>query len=222
MKILAVETSTLTGGVALLEDDRLKGEVTLSVSVQHSERLMPAIDQLLKDAGETLQMIDLFAVSAGPGSFTGLRVGIAAVQGLSFATGKRVVPVSTLKALAINAVLFRGTVVPVLDARRGEFYAAAYRSGGVPGTLPEPLMDEQAVSLESLLDQVGKLPRPFLFLGEGALAVRETLAEWAGEGGIVAPPLLSQPRAASVGFLASLEGNTAMSLPLPRYLRAVS
>jgi tRNA threonylcarbamoyladenosine biosynthesis protein TsaB len=127
MRILAVETSTLAGGVAALDGERVVGESLLNISLTHSERLMAMVDRLLVDCGWGLDQLDGLAVSVGPGSFTGLRVGIAAVKGLAFATGLPVAAVPTLDALAAAVPFSFRAVCPVLDARKGEVYVSLYR-----------------------------------------------------------------------------------------------
>jgi len=215
LKVLAVETSTLTGSVALLEDRRLRGEVTLSVSVQHAERLLPAISRLLGDAGERLEEIGLFAVAVGPGSFTGLRVGVSAVQGLSLACGKPAVGVSSLQALALNGSYFSGTIIPLLDARRGEVYAGAYQWGV---GLPKMILPDEAIAIDRLIAWTERLPPPHLFLGEGVETAREVLTGDRMENRILDSSLLATSRAANVGFLA-LSEDAATLPPLPRYCR---
>ena len=130
MRLLAVDTSTLTGAVALLEDDTLVAESRLNVALTHGERLLPAIDGILAAAGWSLAELDALAVAVGPGSFTGLRIGVSTVKGLAFATGKPTVPVSTLEALAWSLPLAAHPVCPVLDARKGEVYTALFLTRG--------------------------------------------------------------------------------------------
>lgn len=125
MNILAVDTAGKTAGVALLQDDRLLYEVYLDGGMTHSETLMPMIDTCLKMCGLTCADIDLYAVNAGPGSFTGLRIGLAAVKGLAFPRETLCAPVSTLEALAA-AHTGEGTVLCTLDARRAQVYSAAF------------------------------------------------------------------------------------------------
>mgnify|MGYP000345581531 CR=1 FL=1 len=125
MNILAVDTAGKTAGVALLQDDRLLYEVYLDGGMTHSETLMPMIDSCLKMCGLTCADIDLYAVNAGPGSFTGLRIGLAAVKGLAFPRETLCAPVSTLEALAA-AHTGEGTVLCALDARRAQVYSAAF------------------------------------------------------------------------------------------------
>ena len=125
MNILAVDTAGKTLGVALLQDDRLKYECYLDGGMTHSETLMPLVDHCLKLCGLTCADIDLFGVNAGPGSFTGLRIGLAAVKGLAFPRETLCAPVSTLEALAA-AHTGEGTVLCALDARRAQVYSAAF------------------------------------------------------------------------------------------------
>ncbi len=102
MKLLAIETSTMLGGIAVMEDDTLIAESRMNVKATHSERIMADIDNALKRSGFTIDDIDVFGIASGPGSFTGLRVGLSTLKGLSYATGKKVVSVSTLEAFAWN------------------------------------------------------------------------------------------------------------------------
>ena len=125
MNILAVDTAGKTVGVALLQDDRLLYERYLDAGMTHSETLMPLIDNCLKLCGMGCKDIDLYGVNAGPGSFTGLRIGLAAVKGLAFPRETLCAPVSTLEALAA-AHTGCGTVLCALDARRAQVYSAAF------------------------------------------------------------------------------------------------
>ena len=131
MRILAVDTTTSSGSAALLEDRRLVGEVAGESGSSHSSRLLGAVDHLLRAASLEVADVDAFAVAAGPGSFTGIRIGLSTVKALSFASGKPVVPVSTLRALALKLVRGGATLVcPVLDAKKGEVYAALFEGAG--------------------------------------------------------------------------------------------
>src|SRR5688572_26806657 len=130
MRVLAVDTSTMAGGVALLEDDRVVGESLLDVRTTHSERLMLAIDRALTDAGWRPASVDGLAVAIGPGSFTGLRIGLAAVKGLALALACPIAGVPTLDAMAAGLPWASRPVCPILDARRDEVYASLYRWDG--------------------------------------------------------------------------------------------
>lgn len=217
MKILAIETSTLTGSVALLEDDSIIGEITLSVSVQHSERLMPAIDQLLCDASTKPSDIDLYAVATGPGSFTGLRIGIAAAQGLSLSQGRPVIGVSTLEALAFHGAFFPGLIVPLLDAYRGEVYRGLYRGGS--GSL-EAIDEDRVTGIQPLIEELRRQDAEVLLLGNGAEIHGDQIQKALGKT-TVAPGPLRNPRASNVAFLALRKSKEAIPRepPFPRYLR---
>src|SRR5262245_4578017 len=130
MRVLAVETSTLAGGAALLDGGLVVGEYTLDVSLTHSERLMGAVDRLLSDAGWTVRDLEGLAVSVGPGSFTGLRIGLSTVKGLALALTIPIAAVPTLDALATLLPFAALPVCPVLDARKREVYASLYRWNG--------------------------------------------------------------------------------------------
>src|SRR5438876_6200983 len=127
MRVLAVETSTLAGGAALLDGGLVVGEYTLDISLTHSERLMGTIDRLLTDAGWTVHDLEGLAVSVGPGSFTGLRIGLSTVKGLALALTIPIAAVPTLDAMAAALPFAELPVCPVIDARKGEVYASLYR-----------------------------------------------------------------------------------------------
>ena len=162
MNILAVDTAGKTAGVALLQDDRLLYEVYLDGGMTHSETLMPMIDTCLKMCGLTCADIDLYAVNAGPGSFTGLRIGLAAVKGLAFPRETLCAPVSTLEALAA-AHTGEGTVLCALDARRAQVYSAAFDLA-----THARLLDDDARAVTDLADFVENCKKPLFFVGDGA------------------------------------------------------
>jgi tRNA threonylcarbamoyladenosine biosynthesis protein TsaB len=126
MKVLGIDTSTSCGGVGLVDDERVISECLLNVSVTHSERLLATIEHLLKESGHSVEELDGWAVSLGPGSFTGLRIGVSTVKGLAFATQKPVAGVPTLDALASQVPPTPYLICPILDARKGEVYTAFY------------------------------------------------------------------------------------------------
>ena len=171
MNILAVDTAGKTAGVALLQDDRLLYEVYLDGGMTHSETLMPMIDTCLKMCGLTCADIDLYAVNAGPGSFTGLRIGLAAVKGLAFPHDTPCAAVSTLEALAYSAAV-EGTLLCALDARRGEVYWAGFfaADGAV-----ERLCPDESAPAASLRGFVESAREPVWLLGDGAQLVDEAL-----------------------------------------------
>ena len=130
MKILAFDSTSLTASVAVCEDERLLGEITLNNGNTHSETLLPMAEQLFRMLSITADDIDIFAASSGPGSFTGVRIGVATVKGLAFGRNKPCVGISTLEALAYNLRAYKGIICPVMNARRGQVYTAIFESDG--------------------------------------------------------------------------------------------
>ena len=194
MNILAVDTAGKTAGVALLQDGRLLYEVYLDGGLTHSETLLPLIDTCLKLCGLTCAGIDLFGVNAGPGSFTGLRIGLAAVKGLAFPRHTPCAPVSTLEALAAGLV-GQGTVLCALDARRGQVYCAAFDL-----ETHARLLEDDARAAASLADFVKSCKKPLFFVGDGAYLCYNIYSE--AEGVLPVPPALRGGRAAGVALTA--------------------
>jgi tRNA threonylcarbamoyladenosine biosynthesis protein TsaB len=192
MLILGIETSTKTGSVAVVSDSGVVAQYSLNIEVTHSERLMSTVDRVLKDTGMTLSRIDGFAVATGPGSFTGLRIGVSTVKGLAFATGKPVAAVPTLYALAWNVPHAAFPVCPLLDARKNEVYAAVYISDG---SVLHQTAPEAVVPLSRLADLLsGKT----VFTGEASILYRGDLEKLFGNSALFAPRSAVLPAAAAV------------------------
>lgn len=215
--VLGIETATVLGGVALVAGGgEVLGEITLRNHESHSERILPAAEWLLKELGFLPRELAAVAVSQGPGSFTGLRAGIAAAKGLAFSLAVPLFGVPTLEALAANAPPGSGPVCAVLNARRGEVFRAFFHrdSNG-----PQRLEPDSLVPLRSLADE---LPDDCLVVGELSAAFRALLP--AGSAVRFAPPHLSHPRAGVVATLGSLAHGAARASQLatlqPLYLRS--
>jgi tRNA threonylcarbamoyladenosine biosynthesis protein TsaB len=210
MRVLAVETSSLAGGAALLDGDLLVGQSLLDVRATHSERLMLAVDRLLADAGWTVRDLEGLAVAVGPGSFTGLRIGISTVKGLALALAIPIAPVPTLDAMAATLPFAALPVCPVLDARKNEVYASLYRWDGVA---MRRAWDYLALAPDDL---ARRLVEPVILMGDAAGAVRSPHAR-------LAPPTHRAPSPATVGLLGSARlraGDTVAPADLvPIYLR---
>ncbi len=173
MLILALDSTAQVGSVALCEGDgHLLAECTLNTGNTHSETLLPTVEFLLKSCGVTVDDIDLFACTAGPGSFTGVRIGAATVKGLAFGKGKPCVGVSTLEALATNARAFEGIICPCMNARRQQVYNALFESKD--GKLTR-LCEDRALAIEDLLKEVSEYaPEKRIYLvGDGAELVMD-------------------------------------------------
>ena len=201
MTILAIDSSALPVSCALIKDGHMTAEFTVSIKLTHSETLMPLVDEMLKSSGTDLNCVDAFAVSAGPGSFTGLRIGSATVKGLAMALGKPVIPVPTLEALAFNVFSDRDIIVPMMDARRKNVFAAVYEYEG--STLRE-IMSQSAISLKELIETVNKTGREAVFTGDGIYSFGEDLEEGLINPFRLAPPHLCMQRAGAVGALGEI------------------
>lgn len=199
MKILAIDTSTLVLSVAVLEDHKVLGEKTTNLKKNHSVRLMPAIDELFRDLELSLADIDLFAVTSGPGSYTGVRIGVTTIKTFAYALEKPFIGVSTLKTMAMNGVHFSGLIVPLLDARRKQVYTAVYQAklSGIHERLTERIL-----SVESLLEELANQPDNVLFLGEDVTLFASEIEQTLGNQVVFAPPLFNLPSASQVGYIA--------------------
>jgi tRNA threonylcarbamoyladenosine biosynthesis protein TsaB len=178
--VLGIETASVQGGVALVGSKGVIAEYMLNVEATYAERLMPAVDQVLRDARITIPEVEGLAVSIGPGSFTGLRIGLSTVKGLALATGKPVVGVPTLRALAWSIPYCHYPVCPILDARKKEVYSALFEYRGVDLIC---VMEETVLVPEAL---VARIRQPTLFVGDGWLVYGAFLQRALGE--LVIPP----------------------------------
>lgn len=188
MIILALDTTTKAGSAAVLRDSAVVAEQIGDPQQTHGERLPADLTRVLDAAGARVEDVDLFAVAAGPGSFTGLRVGIATVQGLAMARGRSIVPVSVLEALARAAADDGAPIAAWMDAQRGEVFAETYAAGGLMVTAPA-----RAVLPSVLLDEDRDASGGGqVFIGDGALRYRAELVARYGAGvRIQAPPPLA-------------------------------
>jgi tRNA threonylcarbamoyladenosine biosynthesis protein TsaB len=184
MLFLGIDTSTTTGTVALASPEKVHAEWTLEVPRTHADRLLPHIRYILSEADLTFQDLKGIAVTTGPGSFTGLRIGITTAKTLAHVSGKPLVGVPTLDVLAANVPHATGLICSVLDARRGEIYAAVYRRDGSGKT--ERLTEYLAVTPEALLEMI---PEPALFVGNGVWAYSDRFRETDGHRVVLEPEL---------------------------------
>lgn len=191
MKILGVDTSTPIGSVGLIDGEHLVAEHTLNIVKAHSSRLMPAIDQVLTWAGLTAHDLDACAVGIGPGSFTGVRIGVGTIKSLCYALKKPVIGVSTLEAIAYNLRYTDGLICPIFDARKDEVYGAVFRGG--QNLLRKS--DDLCVPIESLLDQIEEAA---VFVGDGLQRYAPVVLKRFGDDAIFADPIFNVPRGASI------------------------
>jgi tRNA threonylcarbamoyladenosine biosynthesis protein TsaB len=180
MKVLALDTATEIGAIALVEEDTLLAQVQLRVEKTHSQNLWRSICFLLLETGWGLEQIDLWAVSSGPGSFTGVRIGLATIKGLAWVTRKPVVGVSTLEVLAFSVTPTPYLICPVLDARRQEVYFALYRYNPAGSLLP--VREPGHASPQALVQQIEE---PTVFLGNGVRRYQEVFRDHLGPRALV-------------------------------------
>ncbi|MBQ6371722.1 MAG: tRNA (adenosine(37)-N6)-threonylcarbamoyltransferase complex dimerization subunit type 1 TsaB [Oscillospiraceae bacterium] len=172
MLMLAFESSAKPASVALVRDGELLAQYSQYTTLTHSRTLLPMAEDLLRNCDIKIGDVDIFAVAHGPGSFTGIRIGVSTVKGLAWASGKPCTGVSTLEAMAWNGISHGGYICPVMDARRSQVYNALFE---IKGGRPERLCDDRPVSLDELASEISALPSPVLILGDGAAVTAEFL-----------------------------------------------
>lgn len=195
MRILGVDTATWRASVGLVIDGTVVTEQSLSTTGNHAASLLPLIDEVLGRAACPVAVLDAIAVSSGPGSFTGLRIALSVAKGVAYATGARLVAVPTLEALARTVTDYEGVICPVLDARKGELYAAAFESR--PTGLKR-LTADALVTPESLLEV---LPTPCVVLGDAVPRYGALLASRLGAAVTLLPFETHAPRGGIVALL---------------------
>lgn len=218
MKLLAIDTSGPVCGVAILTEEGIRHECAVVNHKTHSVNLLPMIDQAFQSTGLTIQQMDRLAVVVGPGSFTGVRLGVSTLKGLAHGADKPCVAVDALEAMAAGISGFAGVVCPIQDARAGQVYGAAFTVGQ---GRPERLMDDAPMKLEEYVETIRSFGDRFLFLGDGMPVHRARLQELLDDEAVFANPQQAFLRPAAVAYLASLEEETVDYLTLmPMYLRA--
>ena len=219
MKLLAVDTSAKAASVCLASDDSIIGEFFVNTALTHSQTLMPMLEQLLASTGTKIGDLDAIAVNAGPGSFTGVRIGVAAVKGLAFANDLPCVPVSTLGSMAYNCLGMDCVVCAVMDARCSQVYNAMFR---VRGGKVERLCEDRALALSDLREELVKTDAPVMLVGDGAQLSAGYLADSPADARL-APMSIRMQTASSVAQAAfeSLKNGGAVSVAelMPVYLR---
>ncbi|MHB1419518.1 MAG: tRNA (adenosine(37)-N6)-threonylcarbamoyltransferase complex dimerization subunit type 1 TsaB [Bacillota bacterium] len=178
MRVLGVDSATSVASVAIVEDDQVRAEIFLNTGTKHAQSLMIVVNQVLENAGLTLSALDGLAVVLGPGSFTGLRIGLATVKGLALVTGLPVIGIPTLDGLAMNAAGMPGLICPILNARKNEVYTAIYRSEGLG---MKRVSDYLAVGPQILAGQLTGSDEQVTFLGDGWPVYREILQATLGD-----------------------------------------
>ncbi len=221
MKLLAIDTSGPVCGVAILTEEGLRAERLVQNKLTHSVNLLPMIDSAFQDAGLTIADMDRLAAVTGPGSFTGVRIGVSTLKGLAHGANKPCVAVNALEAMAAGVGGFDGVVCPIQDARAGQVYGAAFHTA--IGERPKRLMADTPIRLEDYAEQLRGIGDRFLFLGDGMPVHRRRIQELLGDAAVFAPAHQASLRPGAAAWLASLETEELTYTELqPLYLRAPS
>ncbi len=220
MKILGIDSSGLVASVAVVEDDILLGEYTMNYKKTHSQTLLPMLDELAGMIELDLSTIDAIAVAAGPGSFTGLRIGSATAKGLGLALKKEIIPVPTVDGLAYNLAGCGTLVCPMMDARRNQVYTGLYSFAGFDMKVEIP---QKAMAVEEMIEELNERKMPVTFLGDGVAVYSPYIHEHCKVPFYFAPANMNRQRGASVAALGAVyakEGRIqSAAMHRPEYLR---
>lgn len=223
MKILGIESSSLVASTAIWEDDVIVAEYTVNFKKTHSQTLLPMIDEIVTMTETDLAAMDAIAVSAGPGSFTGLRIGSATGKGLGLALKKPLIHVPTIEAMAYQCYSSRYMICPIMDARRNQVYTGLYTFSEETGEM-KTILEPTAIDVKDLAAELSRYGiRPTLFVGDGIPVYRKQLEELLVGPCYFAPAFMNRQRAAAVASLGAVylkEGKTESAADhRPEYLR---
>ncbi len=220
MKVLAIESASIAASCAVSEDGSLLGEYTLNHKKTHSEKLMPLIEELLNELNIKIQDIDVIAISEGPGSYTGLRIGAAIAKSLAFAVDIPIANIPTTKSLAANVFDVSKLIVPVMDAKAGRIYTGVYRwNEGKISTVKE----QYPCNIVDMLEMMNEYEEPIIFNGDGAVNYRDIIEKKLRQRAYFAPErynFLNASTLASIGYDMALIGEFVQASDFrPQYLR---
>lgn len=219
MRVLALDSSGLVATVAVVEEDQTLAEYTVNYKKTHSQTLLPMLDEVMRMIALDVESIDAIAVSGGPGSFTGLRIGSATAKGLGLAWNKPLIHIPTVDGLAFNLFGIDGLICPIMDARRNQVYTGLYR---FLDTF-EVVEEQMAAAVEELIEKLNKMDQKVTFLGDGVPVYREQIERLLHVPCVFAPAHMNRQRAAAVGTLGIQylrEGKTETAMEhQPDYLR---
>lgn len=204
MKILGIDSSGLVASAAIADEKNIIAEFTVNNKQTHSQTLLPMIEKVVDMSGIELEQIDAIAIAAGPGSFTGLRIGSATAKGIGLALKKPVVSVPTLEGLAYRVSVFDGIICPIMDARRNQVYTGIYKMD--KGNLV-CLSEQKAVDIHEIMEELEKYDEKVIFLGDGVEVQRETIEKEFKKEYCFAPIHLSKQSAAAVAVLGDIYFN---------------
>ena len=211
MKILGIDSSGMVASVAILQDDVIIAEYTMNHKKTHSETLLPMIDEIVKTSETKLEELDAIAIAAGPGSFTGLRIGAATAKGLAMAVDKPVIPIKTCEGLAYNMWGAEGLICPIIDARRNQVYTGLYR---VKGNV-EVILEQQPMDIHELMEYINDYSKKLAeseggpiegvtFLGDGVAIYQDVIWDEIDVPCKMAPAIMNRQRGASIASYGEL------------------
>lgn len=195
MLVFGIDTCCMAATAALMNDDIMVAQTVVNQSKTHSQIMMPQIEQMFKAADVDPMVVDAYAAAVGPGSFTGVRIGVATAKAMAQGAGKPCIAVSTLEALAYSLKYFDGVISPILDARRDQVYNALF-SGGKDGLVR--LCRDRALPLDELLDEIKKMNKKALFMGDATLVFKEKINATLGDAAMFAPKVVNLNLAGAV------------------------
>ncbi len=220
MRILAIDSSSMVATIAVVTDDVLTAEYTVNFKRTHSQTLMPMIDEISKMIELDMKTVDAIAISGGPGSYTGLRIGAATAKGFGLALNIPIINVPTMDALAYNMFSTSYTVCPIMDARRGQVYTGIYKFSGTKMEIVKP---QCIMMIHDLIDELDKLGHPVMFLGDGVDVDKDIIDDTMKTEHYYAPASMNRQKASSLASLASIyykEGKVEKAAEhKPEYLR---
>ncbi|MBP5414351.1 MAG: tRNA (adenosine(37)-N6)-threonylcarbamoyltransferase complex dimerization subunit type 1 TsaB [Lachnospiraceae bacterium] len=205
MKILGIDSSGMVASVALIEDGITKAEYTVNNMKTHSQTLLPMLNEIASMLGEDMSDVDAIAVAAGPGSFTGLRIGSACVKGLAGAWNKPIIPVPTVEGLAFNMWGSDRIICPLMDARRDQVYTGLYEfyENG-DSCVMETIQDQCAVPIEEIIDKINSIDRSVVFLGDGVPVFKVVIEKTCRVDFVYAPAFANRQRGSVIAALGEI------------------
>ncbi|WP_078382381.1 tRNA (adenosine(37)-N6)-threonylcarbamoyltransferase complex dimerization subunit type 1 TsaB [Sutcliffiella halmapala] len=215
-KVLAIETSTYVLGVAIVEEDKVIGEVVTNINKNHSVRAMPAIDQLLNDCDVKISDIGRIVVGKGPGSYTGVRIGVTLAKTLAWSLNIPLVGVSSLELLAASGRYFHGVISPIMDARRGQVYTGLYSWNR---SCVETLIEDVNIQLVDWLSMLKEKNEDVLFIGNDVHLHKETIIEYLGELAHFAQTSENNPRPSELALIGLKREAEDVHSFVPNYTR---
>lgn len=215
-RVLAIDTSSYVLGVAIVEEDRVIGELVTNLNKNHSVRAMPAVDQLMKDCEIKPDTLDRIVVGRGPGSFTGVRIGVTLAKTLAWSLNVPLVGVSSLELLAANGRYFKGVISPIMDARRGQVYTGLY-TWDKTGIQTE--VEDVNIALTDWLGMLKEKNQDVLFIGNDVHLHKETIIEYLGELAHFAVISENNPRPSELALVGLKKETEDVHTFVPNYTR---